>query len=60
MGWCRGSYMAEELWCSIKKYIAKENMKTVANIIYKKFDDNDADCWEDAPKLIKDAGIKWE
>jgi hypothetical protein len=60
MGWCRGSYMAEDMWNKVRKYIPKEEKKSLANEIYEYFCDQDADCWESDMKLIKDAKIKWD
>jgi hypothetical protein len=60
MGWCSGSFMADELWDDIRKYIPKAKRKLVANKIYDVFSDHDADCWESDMNLIKDKEINNE
>lgn len=46
MGWASGSYMAEDMWDNIKKFIRpKYTQPTVARIIVDAFEDGDADDW---------------
>ncbi len=58
MGWASGSYLAEDLYLSIRKYIPEENRKKVATIVYKKFSDDDADDWDKDSVLLKDKVLK--
>lgn len=60
MGWCSGSFIADELWNEIREYLPEEKRKELANKIYELFCNQDADCWEDDMNIIKDAEIKWD
>jgi hypothetical protein len=58
MGWCSGSYIAQDLYKYIKKYIPKEHQKKVAIQIFNMFSDADADDWNKDSDLLKDSEIK--
>lgn len=45
MGWCEGSYLANDVWKKIEKYIPDSDKKTVAKEIVELFEDHDADDW---------------
>jgi hypothetical protein len=60
MGWCDGSYIADELWDEIREYLPEEKRKLLANKIYDLFCNQDADCWENSMNIIKDADILFE
>ena len=45
MGWASGSYIAEDLWQKVKKYVAKPDHQKVAEAIVSAFEENDADDW---------------
>lgn len=57
MGWASGSYLAQELWLSIRKHIAPGKRAVVAAEIYDAFTNADADDWDQDSKLLKDSGI---
>lgn len=46
MGWCTGSYMADDIWDRIKNYIPEENKRQVAKEIVDIFCEEDADDWD--------------
>lgn len=52
MGWCSGSYLAEDIWRRIKDYIPEDEKQQVAKDIYDKFCDLDADDWENHPNSL--------
>jgi len=54
MGWASGSYLAEDLYLSIRRFISEDNRKEVATIIYEKFCNDDADDWDKDSILLKD------
>jgi len=49
MGWCTGSYMAEDLWKTIEPHLPKEKKMEIAEYIYDLFCDQDADDWSGEP-----------
>lgn len=57
MGWSSGSYLAEDIYVKIRKYIPKNKREEIASFIYDKFRDLDADDWDDSMLIIKDAGF---
>ena len=52
MGWCSGSYLAEEIWDEIKIYIPEDKLQETAFMIYDKFSDMDADDWSSHPEKV--------
>ena len=57
MGWCSGSYMAEDIYNKIRKYIPKSENE-IAKTIYDIFCQQDADCWDYDMNIIKDAKLE--
>ncbi len=45
MGWCSGSYLADDVWKIVKKHIPKSEQQKVAKKIVELFNEHDADCW---------------
>ena len=60
MGWCTGSYLAEDLWNTIRGYIPEDKRKDIARNIIEIFNEQDADCWDDDMNIVKDAEYKEE
>lgn len=48
MGWCSGSYIAEDIWRIVEKFIPEELKKQVAMKITDRFCDEDADDWDNS------------
>jgi 16S rRNA C1402 N4-methylase RsmH len=46
MGWCTGSYMANDIWAIVKKYIPEKDKKKIAKKIVDIFRNEDADDWD--------------
>lgn len=46
MGWCNGSYLAEDIWQLIKEYLPEDKKPEIAKEIYNLFCDMDADDWQ--------------
>jgi hypothetical protein len=57
MGWCSGSYLADDIYNIVRKYIPKNKRKEIANKIYDMFCDQDADSWKEDMNIIKDHKI---
>jgi hypothetical protein len=57
MGWSSGSTLAEEIWLEIKGFIPEGNRKEVANMLYDKVCDLDADDWDGISQLEIDGNI---
>jgi len=60
MGWCRGSYLAEEIWDDLRSVVPQEQRHVFAKKIYEKFCDYDADDWNHNSFLLRDAGVKFD
>lgn len=45
MGWCAGSYIAQEVWDLVEEHIPKKKQKQIAQEIVKIFNEHDADDW---------------
>jgi hypothetical protein len=58
MGWCSGSYLAEDIWDKFREYIPEEKRYELAKWLYDKFCNEDADDWSHSD-LIKDAREDW-
>lgn len=54
MGWCQGTYLANEIYLIIREFIPKDKRKEISRKIYEKFCDEDADGWCGETKLEKD------
>jgi hypothetical protein len=52
MGWASGSYLAEDIWQSVKNHLPEEKKKEIAQKIYNIFCDQDADDWCDQDLYI--------
>lgn len=57
MGWAAGSDLARELWQEIRPSVAPSAREKVAQMIYDKFTDYDADDWDGHSLLEEDAGV---
>jgi hypothetical protein len=57
MGWASGSYLAQDLYDEIRRYIQPGARKRVAKTIVQTFEDHDADDWDLGSKLHRDAGM---
>lgn len=55
MGWASGSYLAQDLYDDIRRYIPRSQRHHVAEKILAAFENHDADDWEQGSKLWKDA-----
>jgi len=53
MGWCNGSHIAEDIFNKIEKYLPEEVKKEVAQMMYDRFCDDDADCWDNEMNIMK-------
>ena len=53
MGWCSGSYLAENIFKKIEQYLPNEVKYEIAKMIYDEFCDMDADCWDDDMQIMK-------
>lgn len=61
MGWASGSYLAQDLYATIRKHIPKDKREKVANAFIDAFEQHDADDWEQGDKLWEDSGRPtWE
>lgn len=56
MGWCNGSYLAEDIWDKFREFIPEDKKEQFAYWLYDKFCDEDADDWSNS-NLIKDGKI---
>lgn len=56
MGWSSGSYLAEETWDLVRKYVPEEKRMEVAHSILELFSNHDADGWDILGGLVEDAG----
>jgi hypothetical protein len=45
MGWCSGSWLADDVWKVVKKYIPEKDKKRIARKIVDLFNGHDADDW---------------
>ncbi len=55
MGWCNGSYIANDVFekiCSTMNPTVEEKRK-IASYIYERFCDEDADCWDEDLEIMK-------
>ena len=55
MGWCSGSYIADEVYNLIREYIPKRKRKCISKEIYDIYCEYDADCWEDEMNIVIDS-----
>jgi hypothetical protein len=46
MGWASGSYLCDDVWTLVKRYIPEDKRKRLAGKLIDIFDDHDADDWE--------------
>jgi hypothetical protein len=53
MGWCSGSYLAEDIFKKIEKYLPMNVKKEIAQKIYDEFCNLDADCWDEEMHIMK-------
>lgn len=60
MGWSAGSGLAVDIWTEIKGFIPEGSRKEVANMLYDKVCDLDADDWDGTSELEKDGNINQE
>jgi len=56
MGWCSGSYLAQDTWNLVRKHIPVKERKKIAKKFLAKFEDHDADDWDSTSTLCQDAG----
>lgn len=49
MGWSNGSYIAEDVWKTVKPFIPEDKKQEIAKKIYDKFCEYDADDWDSKP-----------
>lgn len=58
MGWCSGSYIAEDMWDIVREFIPIDKKPEVAKKIVDRFCDEDADDWGDG-ELVMLAHPEW-
>jgi hypothetical protein len=60
MGWCTGSYLAQDIWDKFKDIIPASKKQPYAEWLYTLFCNEDADDWDTDSSLLKDAEIKFD
>jgi hypothetical protein len=60
MGWCTGSYLAQDIWDKFRKDIPEHKRQRYAEWLYDLFCNEDADDWDTESNLLKDVKIKFE
>ena len=55
MGWCTGSYIANDVWNLVRDYIPESERKVKAEAIIELFSNYDADCWEEGMNICRDS-----
>jgi hypothetical protein len=55
MGWCEGSYIANDVFKKVCRLMkpTEAQRKELAEYLYKRFSDEDADCWDDGMMILK-------
>ena len=59
MGWCIGSYLANDIWNEVKGWIPFDKQKEVAVKIVDMFENQDADCWANPDGIEGVAHPEW-
>ena len=52
MGWCRGSYIANDIFVKGSENMPESKKNEFAQMIYDVFCDQDADCWDSRMEII--------
>ena len=58
MGWCEGSYIANDIWKLVKDFVPENQRQQIARAIVDRFEDEDADCWDYDMNIVVDGDMR--